>query len=113
MTDDAMNAQGSMDASLAALLALPEAAPDEAFVARVERAVLAEQRMAAVRRRAWRRFAVEALSSAAVVTAFYLVWRLAPAGIAVGELTLAPAMAAILVLGLWFAVELRPAATGR
>ncbi|HEV2816190.1 MAG TPA: hypothetical protein VGW40_03070 [Allosphingosinicella sp.] len=102
------------DERIAALFASPERAPDEAFVARIGRAVRAEQRLAAARRTAWRRFTVECAASAAIVTAFDLVWRLAPAELDLTQLPAAPAAAAaVLVLALWFAVELRPAATGR
>ncbi|HMG46055.1 MAG TPA: hypothetical protein VK614_01155 [Allosphingosinicella sp.] len=102
------------DERIAALFASPPRGPDEAFVARVARAVQAEQRFAASRRRAWRRFAVECAASAAIVTAFDLVWRLGPAELPLAQLPVAPAAAAaILVLALWFAVELRPSATGR
>lgn len=102
------------DERIAALFASPELAPDEGFVARIERAVRAEQRIAAARRAAWRRFAVECAASAAIVTAFDLVWRLGPAELPLAQLPVAPAaLAASLVLALWFAVELRPSATGR
>jgi len=104
----------SEDDRIAALFSAPERAPDEAFVARIERAVQAEQRLAATRRAAWRRFAVECAASAAIVTAFDLVWRLGPAELPLAQLPVAPAAAAAaLVLALWFAVELRPSATGR
>ena len=99
------------DDRIAALFALPERAPDEAFVARIERAVLAEQRVAAARRTAWRRFAAECAASAAIVAVFDLLWRLRPAELPLAQLPAAPAAAAaLLVLGLWFAIELRPAA---
>lgn len=102
------------DERIAALFESPERGPDEAFVGRIERAVRAEQRLAAARRSAWRRFAVEGAASAAIVTAFDLVWRLGPAELPLAQLPVAPAaFAAALVLGLWFAVELRPSATGR
>jgi hypothetical protein len=101
------------DEKIAALFYAPERAPDEAFVARVERAVLAEQRMGAARAAAWRRFGVECAASAAIISAFYLLWRLAPAELPLNQLPVGPAAAAILVMGLWFAVELRPSATGR
>lgn len=104
----------SEDERIAALFAAPERAPDEAFVARIARAVEAERRMTAARAAAWRRFAVECAGSAAVVASFWLVWRLAPAALPLDALATAPAAAAaILTLGLWFAIELRPAATGR
>lgn len=101
------------DERIAALFAAPERAPDEAFVARIERAVLAERRMKAARAAAWRRFAVECAASGAIVTAFYLLWRLGPANLPLDQLPVGPAAAAILVLGLWFGVELRASAAGR
>lgn len=106
MTDDALDRQ------IAALFAPAERIPDEAFVARVEAAVLAEQRLAAARQRAWRRFTVECLASSAVVAAFYLLWRLSPE-LTLEDLSITPAWAAMLVLFLWFGTVLRPAATGR
>jgi hypothetical protein len=108
-----MSEDEAIDARLSALFVAPEAAPDEAFVARIERAVLAEKRFAAARAAAWRRFRGEAAASVAVVSAFALLWRLAPAGLTLDPLAFGPAAAALLLLFLWFAVELRPAATGR
>lgn len=102
------------DERIAALFASPDRAPDEAFVARLAQAVRAEQRLAAARRKAWRRFWGECAASAAVVTVFGLLWRLGPSELPLAQFPVAPAAAAaILVLGLWFGVELRPAATGR
>jgi len=102
------------DEKIAALFAGPEREADEAFVARIARAVHAEQRLSAARTRAWRRFAIECAASIAIVTAFGIVWRLGAAEVPLTELPVAPAAAAaILLLGLWFGVELRPAATGR
>lgn len=94
------------DERIAALFAAPERAPDEAFVARLERAVLAEQRMAAVRKALWRRFGIESVASAAMIAAFYMLWRLSPE-LALDQMPVAPSAAAILVLFLWFGVELR------
>lgn len=102
------------DERLSALFALPERAPDPAFVARIERAVRAERQAAAARKSAWHRFMVDCAASAAVVTAFGLIWRLVPAEASLAQAPVAPAAAAAaLVLALWFAVEIRPAATGR
>ena len=102
------------DERIAALFASPERRPDEAFVARIERAVRAERRAAVARRMAWRRFAIECSASAAIVAAFGLLWRLGAAELPLAQFPVAPAAAAaMLVLGLWFAVELRPAAAGR
>ena len=105
--------EDEIDSRLRALLAPPDEWPDEIFTRRVVGAIDAETRMAAARRRAWGRFAVESLASGAVIAAFYLLWRLAPADLPLSEFPVAPAAAAILVLLLWFGVELRPAATGR
>jgi len=102
------------DERIALLFAPDERDPDEAFVARIAKAVAAEQSLAASRRRAWRRFAVECAASAAIVTAFDLAWRLGATELPLDQLPIAPAAAAAaLVLALWFAVELRPSATGR
>ena len=108
-----MSEEERIDERLGALFAVAHAARDEAFVARIERAVLAERKLAAARASAWRRFRGEAAASLAVVTVFTLLWRLAPADLPLDQLPVGPAAAAILVLFLWFAVELRPAATGR
>ena len=108
-----MSEDEAIDARLGALFAAPDRTPDEAFVARIERAVLAEKRLAAARAAAWRRFRGEAAGSLAVVAAVTLLWRLAPVGLCMVRLAIGPAAAAVLVLFLWFAVELRPAATGR
>ena len=102
------------DDKIAALFASLERDPDPAFVARIERMVCAEQRATAARRSAWRRFAVECIAGAAVVAAFSLLWRLGESEASLTALPIAPAAAAAaLILALWFAVELRPAATGR
>jgi len=108
-----MNDDEKMDAQLAAWFAAPERAPDEAFVARMERVLAAERALAAARASAWRRFRGEAAAAIAIVAAFALLWRLAPDGLTLEQLPLGPAAAAVLVLFLWFGVELRPAATGR
>ena len=108
-----MTDEERIDARLCKLLAWSDRAPDEAFVARIHRTVLAEQMMDAARRGTWRRFAVETLGSVSVIAAFYLLWRMAPPDIEIDQLTLAPVMAASLVLFLWFGIELKPAATAR
>ena len=100
------------DERIAAFFAVPERAPDEAFVARIERAMLAEQRMAAARSGLWRRFAVESVASGAIIAAFYLLWRLSPE-LTLDQMPMAPTAAAILLLFLWFGIELRPAGAGR
>ena len=100
---------GSGDARLGALLRGESGAPDEAFALRVERAVAAERWMEAHRRSAWRRFAAEALASAAVVAAFMLIGRAAPAGADLELVAATPLLAAGLLLILWMIVAFRPA----
>jgi len=108
-----MSEDERIDARLGFLFAAEDAEPDEAFVARVERAVLAERRLVTARSAAWRRFRGEVAASLAVLGAFAVLWRLAPEGLTLEQLPFGPAAAAVLLLFLWFAVELRPAATGR
>lgn len=103
----------SMDDRIAALLAVPEREPDEAFVLRVERALLADRRLAAQRSAAWRRFRGEAAASLAVVAAFALLWRGAPDALPVGAPMFSPAAAAVLILFLWFALGLKPAVSAK
>jgi Na+-transporting NADH:ubiquinone oxidoreductase subunit NqrB len=108
-----MNDEEAMDARLGALLRGADRAPDEAFLMRVERVLAAERQMEVHRRAAWRRFAGEAVASAAVAAAFILLGRSAPAA---GELDLAiasPLPAAGLLLILWLVVAFRPAVQGR
>ena len=98
-----------LDARLEALFATPPTPPDESFVARVDRAVLAEERMIAAQAAMWRRFAVEFIGTAAVVAAFYLLWKIAPAGLEIDASSNGPALAAFMVLLLWLGVQLKPA----
>lgn len=102
-----------LDAKLAALFAAPPAAPDESFVVRVDRAVMAEERMIAAQAAMWRRFAVEFIGAAAVVATFYLLWRIAPDGSASEPVGNAPGMAAGMIIFLWLAVQLKPLTTVR
>lgn len=97
-----------VDANLAALFATPPSAPDESFVQRIDRAVMAEERMIAAQAAMWRRFAVEFAGTAAIVAAFYLLWKMAPGGDAFEPMSNAPGMAAIMVIFLWLGVQLRP-----
>ena len=103
MTDD-------LDLRLRDLLSPASRAPDQIFADRVQRAVLAEQRFAAVRRQAWRRFAAEAAATAAAAAAFFLLGRIGapPEGAEMVPL-MGPAMVGILMLGLWVGLGLKPA----
>jgi len=100
-----------IDAKLTALFATPPAAPDESFVSRIDRAVMAEEKILAAQAAMWRRFAGELAGAAAVVAAFYLLWKIAPSDVAIEPLTSAPGMAAGMVILLWLGVQLKPAET--
>lgn len=95
---------------LGALLRGPVQKGDALFVARLERRLEAERRMEAARQAAWSRFAREASATAALLVAFILLGRAAPDTAPLVAGAPAPAMAAALLLALWFLVELRPAA---
>jgi hypothetical protein len=97
------------DRLLKSLLAAPERAPDDAFALRVQRLVLAEARMAAARRVAWTRFAVEMVATAALLVAFWLLSRPAPGASDSAALIapFGPAAAGLLLLALWVGVSVR------
>jgi len=109
MTDD----PEKLEAGLGALLRAPERSADEAFVARIECAVRLEERMAAQRRTAWRRFGSEAAAAAAIAVAFLIVGRLAPPTGTVDLISFGPATAAALLLLFWMTVGMRPLGAGR
>jgi len=94
-----------VDAELKSLLAAPSSPPDEAFVKRVNCAVVAEQKMIAAQVAMWRRFAVEVAGAAAVLVAFYLLWKMAPSGVEIEPLANAPGVAASMILILWLVLQ--------
>jgi len=100
------------EARLRDLLAPPDEFPDDHFIARVRRAILADEALRAARRRAWRRFAVELAGTAAVGVAF-VVMGSGDAGAAGESFNLGPAVAGFALLGLWTFAALRPGAAGR
>ena len=102
-----------VDTKLKALFAAPPTPPDEAFVKRVNCAILAEQKMRAAKAAMWRRFSVELAGSVAVVAAFYLLWKMTPSDIEIGPLMHAPGLAASMILFLWLGVQWRQTATTR
>jgi|CXWL01.1.fsa_nt_gi hypothetical protein len=96
------------DDQIARLFATTENDIDEAFVLRVTRAVLAEQRRAADWAAARKRIAAETSATGAAVAAFYLLARLAPVP-SDGVIDLvSPAIAGALILACWFATALLP-----
>jgi hypothetical protein len=105
-----MNPEDELNARLGALLRSDRGPEEQPFVSQLTQRLMAEERLARARRAAWLRFATEASASAAILCAFVLLGRLGPVGAGAAFQALSPATAAILLLGLWFAVELRPAA---
>jgi hypothetical protein len=108
-----MTRDDDIDARIGAALREAASAPDELFVRQVERRVAAEVRIAAGRRTVWARFAWEACASGAVLAAFVLLGRITPAAAAGASTPASPAIAAILLIGFWFAVELSAAPSRR
>ena len=104
----------ALDLELAALLAAPARVPDRRFTERVTQAVLAEERLRAASRRGLRRLAAEAAATVAVLLGYLALgsWH-APAEARLELPLTSPAMAAVLLLGLWAAVGLRPRAGSR
>ena len=98
---------------LGALLRGPAQGSEPLFVARLERRLEAERRLEVARRADWGRFARDIAATAALLVAFMLLGRAAPEAADLTSEASAPAMAAALLLALWFAVELCPAATER
>lgn len=98
-----------VDSRLRSLLRAPERGPDEDFARRMERLVIAEERLSAARRLAWRRFAMEMMATAALILVFVLLARAGPApdsGRVVPPFS--PAGAGLLLLALWVIVSCRP-----
>lgn len=102
-----------VDTKLKSLFAAAPASPDETFVRRVDCAIVAEQKMLAARGAMWRRFMVELIGTVAVVTAFYLLWKMAPGEAEIDPLMHAPGMAASMILFMWLVVQLRHSAAAR
>ena len=109
-----MTEEEDIDARIGAALRGSNRDPDPVFLARVERALLAERRMEAQRRSAWRRFAAEAAATIAVAVAFVVIARAGPAPGDLERIAASPASAATVLLLIWLVVAFRPApATGR
>lgn len=94
---------------LKALLASPPRPADEAFAMRMTRLVLAEEKLLAARRAAWKRFATEMAAAAAAILVFVLLAKAGPAPDSTRIVPLfSPAMAGLLLLALWLVVTWRP-----
>jgi len=101
MTGDDMNGE----AWLRAVLAAPQAAPDERFVERVRRSVVLEARIARSHRSARRKLVAEIAGTVAVGAAFFGLANLAP-GLSFYDLVASsgPALAGLAALTLWVLV---------
>jgi hypothetical protein len=93
----------AFDNFLAEALALPEGPADPAFVARVDRAVLADELYRRQRKALWRRFGGEMLSIAAVGASFAAMTRIPDLGALLGEASplALPALLALPLLLFW------------
>lgn len=101
-----------LDRRLGALLRGPEPAADPGFVDRTIAAARIDRDIRRARRRAWRRAAIECAAGFAVAAAFFLLSQ-EQAPLPDGMLSLqGPAMAGLVMLGLWAIVTL-PVSAGR
>lgn len=100
---------GEIDLELRRLLKSPERAPDEAFAAHMEQAVLVEERLRGDRRLAWTRFGVEMLAAVAAIAAFWLLAGLTPVDSEGVVRPFSPAAIGLLTLALWVLVSEKPA----
>lgn len=98
------------DRYLGQLLSMERPIADEQFVTKTMRLVEAEETLRAAQRAQWFRFGIEVSIAAVVLIAFMLLGRLAgePEGstLAMGS----PAAAAVMLLGVWFALTAGPSA---
>jgi hypothetical protein len=96
----------TFDTFLAEALAPPEGPADPVFVARVDRAVLADDLYRRRRKALWRRFAGETLSIAAASTSFAAMTRIPDLGALLGGASplALPAMLALPLLLFWILV---------
>lgn len=95
------------DVMLQDLLAAPSREPDEAFVLRIERLALAEQRLQSARQAALRRFAGEMAALASLAAAFLLIRGLAASDSGGAMLSSAPAIGVLMLLFVWLCVDTR------
>ena len=98
------------DERLRQFLAAKQRPVDHQFVASVTQRVILEQRMAAARANAWKRFAAEALASFVVMLVIAAIastdWSQLFAG---QQMIISPSTIALLLFGLWAVVQLKPA----
>ena len=90
-----------IDRRLGELLRAADPPPDPAFADRVLLAARLDRELAAARRRSWRKAAVDCAGALAVGAAFLLLARLQPPAIAGVVAFDEPAMAGLVMIGLW------------
>ena len=96
----------AFDAFLAKALAPPEGPADRSFVARVDRAVLADELYRRQRKALWRRFGGETLGIAAVGASLAVMTRIPDLGTMLGEASplALPALLALPLLLFWILI---------
>lgn len=102
------------DALLHDLLSIAERSPDEAFVLRVQRLALAEQKLRVSRRAAIFDFAVQTAGLIAITAAFLLI-RVTATVVSDGPMFSGSAAASLMLLLIWLCVdagEFRPFGSG-
>ncbi len=97
-----------LDQELKALLLGERQEAEEPFTQQVRQLVLFEQRARAARRIAWKRFVVEVAASAGVVAVLFILTKLPLTAGAATPLPFGPAAVALLIMGIWTAVAVRP-----
>lgn len=103
--------EDDVDLRLREWLATPNGPADEGFARRMERLVVAEERLSAARRAAWARFGAEMTAAAVLLLVFVLLARGGAAAGDSGRLIplFSPGSAGLTLLGLWLIVSLRGA----
>ena len=95
-----------IDKRLSALLSDPAATPDSAFVDRVVMAARLDRRIQLNRQRAFRRTLIECGAAIAVAATFYLLSQQQPPFPDGNMSLMGPAMAGLVMLGLWALIAL-------
>jgi hypothetical protein len=104
--------EADIDRRLGLLLREPDPAADPAFADRVVAAAAIDRSFREARQRAWRKAVIDCAAAAAVGLTFFLLSQTEHDAIA-GTISLqGPAMAGMIMLGLWAMVAL-PASAGR
>jgi len=93
------------DALLYDLLSIAERSPDEAFVLRIQKLALAEQRLRAAGQAALRRFVIQVAGSASIAAAFLLIRMMAVTDSSGAALFSGSAAAGFTLLLVWLCAD--------